>query len=444
MQQYLATILAVDDSEATLEVISRNLSAAGYQVYTCGSVEEAAGYLDEITFDVVITDFKMPRSSGLDLIKYVRENFRDTEVIMITGYPSITGAVEAIRDGAGEYLAKPFTNEELLSVVRRMLEKQTRRRLAQAEPQNLESYGIIGNSSEMQTVFGLIRKASASSANVFISGESGTGKELVARAVHYNSDRRASAFVPVNCSAIPDTLLESELFGHVKGAFTGAKDSRAGFFEIANGGTIFLDEIGDASLNLQAKLLRVMQSKEFCMVGSSRTRTVDTRIIAATHKNLKQLVEQGLFREDLFYRIHVIEIPLPPLSERGADILTLANHFLQKFSVDMNKVPPTLSDEALNALSQYIWPGNVRELENVIQRLVVINDDPVINITDLPESMRFTISRDRFGDKTLAEVEAEHIRHVLVRTGDNKTRAAEILGIDRKTLREKLKRIGLS
>jgi len=444
MQQYLATILAVDDSEATLEVISRNLSAAGYQVYTCGSVEEAAGYLDEITFDLVITDFKMPRSSGLDLIKYVRENFRDTEVIMITGYPSITGAVEAIRDGAGEYLAKPFTNEELLSVVQRMLEKQTRRRLAQAEPQNLESYGIIGNSSEMQTVFGLIRKASASSANVFISGESGTGKELVARAVHYNSDRRASAFVPVNCSAIPDTLLESELFGHVKGAFTGAKDSRAGFFEIANGGTIFLDEIGDASLNLQAKLLRVMQSKEFCMVGSSRTRTVDTRIIAATHKNLKQLVEQGLFREDLFYRIHVIEIPLPPLSERGADILTLANHFLQKFSVDMNKVPPTLSDEALNALSQYIWPGNVRELENVIQRLVVINDDPVINITDLPESMRFTISRDRFGDKTLAEVEAEHIRHVLVRTGDNKTRAAEILGIDRKTLREKLKRIGLS
>lgn len=444
MQQYLATILAVDDSEATLEVISRNLSAAGYQVYTCGSVEEAAGYLDEITFDLVITDFKMPRSSGLDLIKYVRENFRDTEVIMITGYPSITGAVEAIRDGAGEYLAKPFTNEELLSVVQRMLEKQTRRRLAQAEPQNLESYGIIGNSSEMQAVFGLIRKASASSANVFISGESGTGKELVARAVHYNSDRRASAFVPVNCSAIPDTLLESELFGHVKGAFTGAKDSRAGFFEIANGGTIFLDEIGDASLNLQAKLLRVMQSKEFCMVGSSRTRTVDTRIIAATHKNLKQLVEQGLFREDLFYRIHVIEIPLPPLSERGADILTLAKHFLQKFSVDMNKVPPTLSDEAVNALSQYSWPGNVRELENIIQRLVVINDDPVINVADLPESMRFTISRDRFGDKTLAEVEAEHIRHVLVRTGDNKTRAAEILGIDRKTLREKLKRIGLS
>jgi transcriptional regulator with PAS, ATPase and Fis domain len=278
---------------------------------------------------------------------------------------------------------------------------------------------------------------------VFISGESGTGKELVARAVHYNSDRRASAFVPVNCSAIPDTLLESELFGHVKGAFTGAKDSRAGFFEIANGGTIFLDEIGDASPNLQAKLLRVMQSKEFCMVGSSRTRTVDTRIIAATHKDLKRLVAQGLFREDLFYRIHVVEIPLPSLSERGDDILMLANHFLRKFAADMNRETPRMTDEALQALAQYAWPGNVRELENLLQRLVIVGDGPVIDITDLPESMRFSISRGRHGDKTLAEVEADHIRAVLARTGDNKTRAAEILGIDRKTLREKLKRLGL-
>lgn len=443
MQDKAATILAVDDSVATLEVISRNLTAAGYVVHACGSVEEAGAFLDETPVDLIITDYKMPKSSGLELIKYVRDNFRDTEIMMITGYPSISGAVEAMRDGAGEYLAKPFTGEELLAVVRRILEKQARRRAAHAENQELSAFGIIGNCPEMQAVYALIRKAAQTSANVFISGDSGTGKELVARAVHYNSDRRASAFVPVNCSAIPDSLLESELFGHVKGAFTGAKDSRAGFFEIANGGTIFLDEIGDASPSLQAKLLRVMQSKEFCMVGSSRTRTVDTRIIAATHKDLKRLVEQGLFREDLFYRIHVVEIHLPSLAERGDDILMLANHFLRKFAEDMNRETSRMTDEVLDALSHYSWPGNVRELENLLQRLVIVGDEPVIDITDLPESMRFSISRSRHGNKTLAEVEAEHIRAILARTGDNKTRAAEILGIDRKTLREKLKRLGL-
>jgi len=443
MQEKGATILAVDDSAATLEVLSRNLSAAGYAVHACGSVEEAGAFLDETAVDLVITDYKMPKSNGLELIRYVRDNFRDTEIMMITGYPSITGAVEAMRDGAGEYLAKPFTGDELLAAVRSILDKQARRRAAHTEEENLSAFDIIGNCPEMQGVFALIRKAAQTSANVFISGESGTGKELVARAVHYNSDRRASAFVPVNCSAIPDTLLESELFGHVKGAFTGAKDSRAGFFEIANGGTIFLDEIGDASPSMQAKLLRVMQSKEFCMVGSSRIRTVDTRIIAASHKNLRHLVDQGLFREDLFYRIHVIEIRLPTLSERGADILMLANHFLRKFALDMGREVPRLTDEALAALSQYAWPGNVRELENLLQRLVIICDGPVIDITELPESMRFTISRSRHSNKTLAEVEADHIRSVLVQTGDNKTRAAEILGIDRKTLREKLKRLGL-
>ncbi len=443
MQDKATTILAVDDSPATLEVISRHLSGAGYVVHSCGSVEEAGSFLDDNAVDLIITDYKMPRANGLELIKYVRDNFKDTEIMMITGFPSISGAVEAMRDGAGEYLAKPFTGDELLSVVRRILEKQDRRRAAHAENQELSAFGIIGNCPEMHAVYALIRKAAQTSANVFISGESGTGKELVARAVHYNSDRRASAFVPVNCSAIPDTLLESELFGHVKGAFTGAKDSRAGFFEIANGGTIFLDEIGDASPNLQAKLLRVMQSKEFCMVGSSRTRTVDTRIIAATHKDLKRLVEQGQFREDLFYRIHVVEIRLPSLAERGDDILMLTNHFLRKFAHDMNREVPRMTDEALDALAQYAWPGNVRELENLLQRLVIVGDGPVIDITDLPESMRFSITRGRHGDKTLAEVEAEHIRAVLARTGDNKTRAAEILGIDRKTLREKLKRLGL-
>ncbi|NLV95808.1 MAG: sigma-54-dependent Fis family transcriptional regulator [Desulfovibrionales bacterium] len=438
-----AIILAVDDSPATLEVISRHLTRAGHVVHTCASVEEAASFLDTTHVDLVITDYKMPKSSGLDLIKYVRENLRDTEIMMVTGYPTIAGAVEAIRDGAGEYLAKPFTGEELLGVVSRILDKQTHRRSAHADHQHLNEYGLLGDCPEMLAVYDLIDKASQTSANVFISGESGTGKELVARAVHYGSDRRASAFVPVNCTAIPDTLLESELFGHVKGAFSGAKESRAGFFEIANGGTIFLDEIGDASPNLQAKLLRVMQSKEFCMVGSSRIRTVDTRIIAATHQDLQQLVKQGLFREDLFYRIHVIEIHLPPLAARGQDILAMVNHFLKKFSQDAGRPAPCLTDEALNSLYQYSWPGNVRELENLIQRLVVIGDGPSIDVTDLPEAMRFSLNRNSFGNKTLAEVEAEHIRHVLAQSRDNKTQAAKILGIDRKTLRGKLKRLGL-
>jgi transcriptional regulator with PAS, ATPase and Fis domain len=234
--------------------------------------------------------------------------------------------------------------------------------------------------------------------------------------------------------------VESELFGHVKGAFTGAKESRAGFFEVANGGSIFLDEIGDASPTMQAKLLRVIQSKEFCKVGSSLVKTVDVRILAATHKDLRRMVGEGSFREDLFYRINVIDINVPPLSERGDDMLVLINHFLAEFSKAMHREPPTLSDEALQALRRHDWPGNVRELENLIQRLVVIVDHDTIEITDLPETMRFSLPREGSVNRTLEEVELEHIRNVLVMTGDNKTRAAEILGINRKTLREKLKR----
>lgn len=260
MQDKGATILAVDDSPATLQMLTRHLVKAGYVLHTCASVEEAGDFLGRTVVDLVITDYRMPDSSGLDLVKYVRENFRDTEIMMVTGYPSINGAVEAMRDGAVAYLPKPFTGEELLEAVRDILDRQARRRFAHAEDRGPETYGIIGRCPEMRTVFELIGKASRTSANVLISGDSGTGKELVARAVHYNSSRRAAAFVPVNCAAIPETLLESELFGHVKGAFSGAKESRAGFFEIANGGTIFLDEIGDASPGLQAKLLRVMLS----------------------------------------------------------------------------------------------------------------------------------------------------------------------------------------
>ncbi|QJB57456.1 sigma-54 dependent transcriptional regulator [Pseudodesulfovibrio sp. zrk46] len=434
-------ILAVDDSKSTLEVIKRNLQPEGYEVFTCERVDEALPLLEDLEVDLVITDYRMPQATGMDLIKHVRANYPDTEIMMITGYPSIPGAVEAIKDGAGEYLAKPFTKEELLGAVERIVERHQRRRVLSSPDTPPDNFGIIGSSLEMEQVFRRIGKAAATDANVLIVGESGTGKELVARAVHYNSDRRAAPFVPVNCTAIPDSLVESELFGHVKGAFTGAKEGRAGFFEIAQAGSIFLDEIGDASPNMQAKLLRVIQSKEFTKVGSSKVHTVDTRILAATHKNLKRMVEEGSFREDLYYRINVVDIPVPNLSERGDDILVLVHHFLSKFSRAMHRTPPGLTDDVLQAFRRYAWPGNVRELENLIQRLVVIVDHDPVEVTDLPESMRFSLPKEGGVNRSLAEVEYEHIQNVLTMTGDNKTRAAEILGINRKTLREKIKRM---
>lgn len=434
-------ILAVDDSKSTLEVLKRNLEFQGYEVLTSLRVDEALPLLEENSIDIVITDFRMPQATGLDLIRHVRVNHPDVELMMITGYPSISGAVEAIKDGAGEYLPKPFTSEELQAAMERIVERVLRSRAMKSVEIQDENYGIIGNSPGIHLVFRRICKAAATSANVLISGDSGTGKELVARAVHYHSDRRAAPFVPVNCAAIPDSLVESELFGHVKGAFTGAKEARAGFFEIANGGSIFLDEIGDTSPSMQSKLLRVLQSKEFCKVGSSAARTVDTRIMAASHKNLKKLVEEGSFREDLFYRLNVVDIPVPPLAERGDDIFILVSAFLDRFSKAMQRPVPSMTDEALQALRNYSWPGNVRELENLIQRLLVIVENDTIRVNDLPPNMRFSLPVEGRMDRTLAEVEREHILNVLVMANNNKTRAAEILGINRKTLREKLKRV---
>ena len=276
---------------------------------------------------------------------------------------------------------------------------------------------------------------------MLITGESGTGKELVARAIHYNSDRASAPFIAVNCGAIPEGLLESELFGYVKGAFTGANQSRAGFFQTADQGTIFLDEISVTSLSMQVKLLRVLQEKEIFMVGSSRPLRVDVRILASTNIDLLSLVKKGDFREDLFYRLNVISMEIPPLRERENDILLLANHFITKFPIEMGKTPHHLSDKASQVLKNYDWPGNVRELENVIQRLAVMTDGDVIDVPDLPSHMRFSALRETGLNRTLAEVEAEHILNVLAGVNENRTRAAEILGIDRKTLRERLKKI---
>jgi len=434
-------ILIVDDDKLTLEVIQRNLSAEGYDAYTCNNVSDAVRFLSESTIDLVITDYKMPKESGLELVKHVRSNCQDLEIIMVTGYPDIEGAVQAIKEGASEYLVKPFTDEELLSVIQRMVEKVKRRWAVASESIPSKSFGIIGESESMQHVFHRIEKAATTTATVLISGESGTGKEIIARAIHYNSDRRNEPFVPVNCAAIPDTLLESELFGHVKGSFTGAKETRNGFFQVADGGTIFLDEIGDASLSMQGKLLRVLQNKEIRLVGSNHVQHVNTRIIAATHKDLLSLVKKGLFREDLYYRLNIIDIHAPALSERKEDILLLMNHFAKKFSEEMNCEQPKFTDTALQTLKKYLWPGNVRELENLVQRLVVIVDSDSVQLTDLPESMRFQVADRRENKLKLDDVITDHILEVLSQTKGNKTLAAEMLGIDRKTLRSKLNKI---
>jgi len=382
---------------------------------------------------------------GFDLVRHVRQNMTDTEVMMITGYATIDGAVKAIKTGAEEFLAKPFTDEELLSAVKRVLEKLEARRATKSAPEDksYSAYGMLGKSTAMQHVYRAIAKASAALATVLITGESGTGKELVARAIHYSGPHGSAPFVPVNCGGIPEGLLESELFGHMKGSFTGATESRAGFFQTADGGTIFLDEISETSLRMQVKLLRVLQDKEIYMVGSSRPRKVEVRVLAATNKDLVSLVEKGQFREDLYFRLSVIRLDVPPLRQREDDVLLLANHFAVRYAAEVGRPVPRFSDDALEVLRDYYWPGNVRELENIIQRLVVMGEGELIKVPDLPSLMRFSALQKTGLSRTLAEVEDEHIRNVLAGVDGNKTRAAEILGIDRKTLREKLKRFHL-
>jgi DNA-binding NtrC family response regulator len=438
-----AKILIVDDSPDALELMKRHLAPAGHAVVGAASAEEASRLMQAAAFDLVITDMKMPRVSGLDLIRHIRTHFKAVGILMVTGYPSIGGAVEAVRLGAEDYLAKPFTRQELLDAVETTLAQQGRRRLG--PPAGPAPTGLIGESEAMQSVFHAVDKAAAVKANVLVTGESGTGKELVARAIHYKSSRAAHPFVPVNCGGIPEGLLESELFGHMKGAFTGAAETRAGFFQTGHKGTIFLDEVGETSLAMQVKLLRVLQEKEICMVGSARPQKVDVRIIAGTNKNLQGLIAGGRFREDLFYRLNVINIELPPLRARGADVLLLARYFNAKYADEMGRPTPQFTDRALENLGRYPWPGNVRELENLIQRLMAMADGDVIDAPDLPAGMRAECFRQDSGlNRTLEQVEAEHIRLVLEHLRGNKSRAAKILGIDRKTLREKLKRFGLA
>lgn len=433
-------ILVVDDSEATREVLSRNLVAEGYVVFTAPGVAEALKTLENTKIDLVITDVKMPKISGLDLVRHVRENLKDTEVTVITGYPNVDGAVTAMKNGATDYLTKPFTDEELLEAVHRAIGRLEMRRAEVSQPQRpVARHGLLGESTEIKKVFKQIERASRTRAIVLITGESGTGKELVARAIHYQSDRAAAPFVPVNCGAIPHDLLESELFGHVKGSFTGATESRSGFFLTAEGGTVFLDEIGETSHAMQVKLLRVLQDKQVRMVGASKQVTVDVRIIVATNKDLALMVHDGAFREDLYFRINVIPIHVPPLRDRNSDIALLTNHFTSRFAKELGCPAPHFSDRVMQIFESYSWPGNVRELENIVQRLVVMTDSKIVDAPDLPSLMRFSAAGSGADlTRTLAVAQAEYIRDVLLSVGGNRTRAARILGIDRKTLRAKL------
>ncbi len=441
-KEQMETILVVDDVPDTLEVLQRNLAGHGYKVFSAPGVPGAVKILESADVDLVITDLKMPKYSGMDLIRHVRENYKETEVMMITGYATIEGAVEAMKTGADEYLSKPFTDEELFSAVRRALSKKQIHRAYNdnhVDEDQFSKFGLIGRSEPMKKVYRTIAKVASTVANVLITGESGTGKEIVARTIHYSSGRSSAPFVPVNCGGIPESLLESELFGYVKGAFTGASETRAGFFQTADGGTIFLDEISETSMPMQVKLLRVLQDKEVCMVGANRTVKCDVRIIAATNKDLASLVEKGTFREDLFFRLNVITINMPPLRERGDDILLLANNFANKYARECGIETPEFSDKALDMIRNYYWPGNVRELENVIQRQVLMSEGGTIEAPDFPSLMRKSQLRDTGFSRSLADVEAEYIRNVLESVDGNKTQAAKILGIDRKTLREKLK-----
>lgn len=380
-------ILVVDDEQSLREVLSIMLKRAGYAVTIAMDGEDAVELLQKEIFDLVITDLRMPKVDGMEVLKAVKSASPETVVLIITAFASADSAVEAMKQGAYDYLTKPFQVDEVQLIIRNALEKRrltTENMLLKREMASQSSFAqLVGQSEAIQRVFEVVRKVADSKSNVLICGESGTGKELVARAIHYNSVRSALPFVAVNCSAVPETLLESELFGHMKGSFTGAIANKAGLFEIANGGTIFLDEIGDTTPTIQVKLLRVIQEREFRRVGGSQDIKVDVRVVAATNKDLEKAVADGSFREDLYYRLDVIPIRLPPLRMRTGDIPLLVNHFLERFAKESGKPKPVFSSDAMHILLEHEWRGNVRELENLIERVVAFSVDGPVTDADV-------------------------------------------------------------
>ncbi len=444
-------ILIVDDETVVRNGISRALKKKGLDVTQAENAQQALALLEAHPVDLVLADIKMPDLDGIELLKRIRANYPDTQVIMITGYPTIDSAVYCTKLGALDYLVKPFRLDDLDSA----LNKGGVWSKTNASPVN-EDCGIkidggrkfiIGQSPSMKTIYEKISKVAPTDSTVLITGESGTGKELVARAIHAQSKRKNNEFLAVDCSSLVETLLESELFGHVKGSFTGAAQTKHGFFELANHGTFFFDEISNLSLNIQAKLLRVIQEREFMKVGDHRKIKLDIRIISASNKSLKDAVQSGAFRPDLYYRLSVVPIHLPPLRKRKEDVPLLINHFLQRFCQKIKIPIPEISFEAMEILKDYAWPGNVRELEHVLERVLILEDCDVIHARDLPAFMtqrqgEFQVFSEE--PSTLEELEKKYIRFVLKRTKGKKSKAAEILGINRKTLGLKIRKYGLN
>jgi len=440
MQLKKENILIVDDDINILELLQRHLKSWNYHTYKAISVKEAVQILRETKIDLLITDLKMPEIDGFELIKFVSEHYPKLPKLVVTGYPSVQDSLAAIKSGVVDYLTKPFTKDELNTAINRSFGsiKESQTTLTKVGTQKVNAYkDIIGNSAKINDVIQIIERVKDNKATIFITGESGTGKELVARAIHYQGKFSRAPFIVVNCGGIPENLLESELFGYTKGAFTGADKARDGFFQAADGGTIFLDEIGNASTAVQSRLLRVLQEKEVVKVGAQKPDKIDVRIISATNGDLKEMIKKETFREDLFYRLTVVEINVAPLRERKEDIPLLVEKFLFKYGVEYKDRFIKLSLEASDVLQRYDWPGNIRELENVIQRAVIMCDK-VVEIEHFPEALKFNIN---FPDEELLplnEVEKRYIQKVLNATNNNKTKAADILGIDRKTLRQKL------
>jgi len=444
-------ILVVDDEPAQRELVSGFLARHGFEVTTARDGAEALERFRREPVDLILTDQKMPGLSGLELTQAARAVNPEVAVVLMTAYGTIEHAVAAIKAGATDYLTKPLNLDELLHRLgqvrdhQRLLGENRELRAALQERHRVE--GILGESGRMQEVLSLVRRVAASDATVLIRGESGTGKELIAKAIHYASRRAEGPLVRVNCAALPETLLESELFGHEKGAFTGAQATRRGRFELAHGGSLFLDEIGDLPPHLQVKLLRVLQEREIERVGSSRPIPVDVRLLAATHRDLEALVKAGSFREDLYYRINVVTLAVPPLRERREDIPLLLDHFLSKFARANGKTIRGLTREARDTLLRYDYPGNVRELENLMERAVVLTRDEVIGRADLPLSVRD--AEPESGEATglpaaVEGLERRMIRDALARADGVQTRAAELLGISERVLRYKLRKYGLA
>lgn len=443
-------ILVVDDEESLCEFLSIMLRKDRYEVDVTLSGTKALEMISEKNYDIVITDIQMPESvSGLELLHYINENFTNTLVILMTAFASLESAIDAVNKGAFAYIQKPFRIEELKASLKKAVDHLSLKQENILLKKQLKSVHtareIIGRSDPMKKIFQMIDRVADSDSTILIRGESGTGKELIAREIHYRSQRTDRSFVSINCGALTETLLESELFGHVKGAFTGASHDKKGLFAEANGGTFFLDEIGETSASTQVKLLRVLQEREFMPVGSTKTQSIDVRIIAATNADLEEMVNLGKFRPDLFYRLSVIPLFMPSLRERKDDIPLLCDHFIKKFCGDK---PIALSKEALTALNNYDWPGNVRELENLVEQAIVLTAGKTIHLEDLPDKIR-TPRQDHLGDlkeplnPTLEELEKAYIYWILSQNEWNKADTAKLLAIDPSTLNRKIQKYGL-